>query len=414
MEVFIHNLPPQGNFTSKGLKTQLQGFTRRLGIADHTYECDKNPRKKVGHVTFLYKQDGQRFLQNHGQIDIPGQKRPKSQLSIMGHGVFCVVSNKSPDKFTLNHLAMEHEKEMKPRPAEDQKNRPVAFGLQHIYCGYPKYIGGELAFAPEVDWSTRASGTATFGKRIFIATFPQSNGQGRQLEIQIPLHTVNEVLWSEDQGLLTLMLASVPLFFEVGQGLSDAFQELGLGYFQPKPKRTRLTSLDATHALYIGTCLVYQFAVSQQDFSRKINSLRARDTLPISRFALRYHQEQQDTSTCLELLNDRLRQYSTRGDLPFEILFQLQALAYNTYLHPRIVYLLALRLKGIHFLDISSRQTSFSVESMKALMQGSKFTDMILPHHLRGQESDPIAFQFSGPAQTQTRPNSLLRLWSNT
>ena len=70
----------------------------------------------------------------------------------------------------------------------------------------------------------------------------------------------------------------------------------------------------------------------------------------------------------LKTLVGHLTHLTTRKLLPSEILFQLQALAYNGYLHPRTVLKLGIELERIYREDRMTGKKTISVDAMKKLL----------------------------------------------
>jgi hypothetical protein len=72
-----------------------------------------------------------------------------------------------------------------------------------------------------------------------------------------------------------------------------------------------------------------------------------------------------------------LADYTKNNSLPFGVLFQLQALAYNAYLHPATVMSLTKELRHIFRDDKTARKRPISVDAMKKLFDT---IDWPLPH----------------------------------
>ncbi|KAL5366238.1 RNA dependent RNA polymerase-domain-containing protein [Aspergillus floccosus] len=108
----------------------------------------------------------------------------------------------------------------------------------------------------------------------------------------------------------------------------------------------RLPALSDEHAAIIGQCLVYQFRAPAIDVIRCMVRLKEsdlsvfyHDVIPKQAYPLPRGFRSDPQS-----LLDQLLEWTRKGDLPFGILYQLQALVYNAYLHPAIVQELGSKL----------------------------------------------------------------------
>lgn len=102
MDVFLRNLPSR--LTDKILSTQLATAVEALGIED--WDCQKFGNKTFGILSFLHPQDGERFLQKHGQRPLIAQ----TPLVILGNIVQCQRSNKPPNPFVIKSLTKSADK----------------------------------------------------------------------------------------------------------------------------------------------------------------------------------------------------------------------------------------------------------------------------------------------------------------
>ncbi|KIH95165.1 RNA-dependent RNA polymerase [Sporothrix brasiliensis 5110] len=392
MEVFVHNLPAQGNLSSQGLLLQLRPFMRDLKISDTAYDCEKAATKRHAFITFLSEDDGKRFLGSHGEVPLissvsHGKGPPRgtaSRLKILGAHVMCRKSNRPPSRASLGVLAAKEnerlgtQKQGTPHtgnktnsvvtgtaPTGKQTMQPTfasasandkSFMYERFSCGYYKYInGGELVFVPEYVQVVQ-KGLAEFGKRHLTIT-----SDDRRV-IYVPLSTIQEIVWSP-QGLITLTLSTVPLFF-------SAPDDAG--------KRWRLTGLDDRHAKIVGKCLVYHIVVRPEQIHRKMQRLANLGGLTVTRHDVHYAAGP-DFSTSDANLRTLLSQFTTTKRLPFSLLLQLQALASNAYLHPDTVNKLARKLASSH------DTAPISAEAMKKLFQA---IDWPTPNH-----HDPSEFE---------------------
>lgn len=348
----MHNLPR--DLTEPGLKSQLEPFMLRLSIIN--YLCDKPKKKPFGYITFLDQSDGQRFLIAHEQQTIPnittakGHPRRISRLKLMGSDVFCTLSKKNAQDFALRSLQHVADQRGKQVYEVEEEDPAITFQMLSFSCGFYSFVGEDLAYTPEVLWGE--TGTVKFKKRNVIV-------KGQKGLVRIPHSTVVGFVWSRD-GSLTLTMSTVPLF------LSNV-KDLGA---DSRTSQSRLCFLSESHAKVVGHCLVYQFQVSCVDLHKKVQQLKEWEA-PIAYCELihgRADLRMGSSSLQLKALMDCLSDLTTKKLLPFEILFQLQALAYNAYLHPKTVLRLALELARIFKADSLAGRKSISVDAMKKLL----------------------------------------------
>ena len=378
----MRNLPV--DLTDDGLKTQLEPFMKRLTIVD--YLCEKPKRKRFAHVTFHTRRNGERFLAVHGQEDVPHgpfkspstrrPPHPKAKLQLMGTDVYCMQSKRPPQEFALK--ALEHTAEQRKKTSQDtvEEEPAVSFSLFSFSCGHCTFVHDQLAYIPEAPRAD--SGIVRFSKRNVVVKLDN------KIVIRIPLNTVVNLVWFGD-GCLTLTLSAVPLFFShvpsietlIAQFLGHSLN--GDGKIQMlKSSRSRLCSLGGEHAEVVGLCLVYQFKVSPVDLSRKIRELERRE-ITVMRYDL--------SSTPrinmggylpqLNALKTELADYTKNRSLPFDILYQLQALAYNAYLPPTTVLGLAKELYRLFRSDKAAGRKPISVDAMRKLFN---MIDWPFPH----------------------------------
>ncbi|PYI11718.1 rna-dependent rna polymerase [Aspergillus sclerotiicarbonarius CBS 121057] len=379
MEVFMHNVP--GQLTDEGLRRQLEPLLKQLGIID--FFCDKPKKKNIAFLTFRHREDGLRFLLFHGQEEIPGtlnsRGKPllKSKLQILGADVFCAPSKNPPNKFALHSLQHTADQRAKDSLHKYEEDNHVSFRLLGFSCGYFKFLGEELGYVPEVQWSD--TGIMKFRKRFITVKLNST------YNIRIPLNTVIELIWSRD-GSLTLTLSTVPYFF-IQWGAMEAIltQMAQLGFRGTNistPLRSRVCFLGEAHADAVGQCLVYQFRVSPIDLMAAIQDLKEWE-ISIVRYDIMSLQVGSFQAR-MKALMSQLAIYTKQNSLPFGILFQLQALAYNAYLLPDTVLSLAKQLAGTYKDDLSAKRRPISVLAMKKLFD---MIDWPSPH------GNPIDFE---------------------
>lgn len=376
----MHNLP--SDLTEDGLGIQLEPFMKRLAIVD--YLCEKPKKKPFGFVTFLDRRDGERFLALHGQEDLPQdifthrRSRLKSNLQFMGTLIYCKLNNRPPQEFALKTLQYAAEQRQRPSQEVEEEESAISFNMLAFSCGYCTFVGDQLAYVPEVQWPHK--GILRFTKRNMVVKLDNKT------LIRIPLNTVVELVWFGD-GSLIFTLSTVPLFFSDVPSIEKLIAQLlntnlngsssGNGAEQ---NRSRLCFLGEKHAEVVGQCLVYQFNVSLIDLSRKVNELKKRE-ITIIRYDLLIQRtpliDMGEFTPQLRALREELADYNKTNSLPFGVLFQLQALAFNAYLHPATVLGLAKELRRIFRVDKATGKKPISIGAMRKLFD---MIDWPFPH----------------------------------
>src|SRR3569833_1985492 len=339
MEIFLRNLPQ--NWTRDNLAIQLKPCINRLHVADDSYQCEKTLKKPFATITFLDRVDGQRFLDAYGQSGNNysprhGANTATSRLKLLNIDVFCTKSRHDADPTTLRFLTTKRLGQQEP-------------------------------------------GEATFPKRNLIIKLGAS-------KLRIPINSIEEIVWSP-AGFLTLTLRAVPSFYRRREATSGSIDTLLNLPRLDGPKFTRLTALGENHAEVVGMCLIYRLTVSRVGMGTKIHVQKNQKKLSITRYDLCFVY---NTASALGNIGHQLKAFkralgghARRRSLPFEILFQLQALVCNAYLSPATVEELASRLAHI-----------FKVEGDKAISTASikkLFLAIDWPH----PNGDPSDFQVS-------------------
>lgn len=390
MEVYTHGWPQ--HLPEQALKKKLEPIMAKLNIPNHAFSCDKPRGYKWANITFLDIVHGQSFLKKHGEevTFVPfksqgGNRRPprKAKLQMFGGDIFCSISRergggpntppKKPDPITLRGLRHAVDEKVKPTYRVEREEGPEIFDLTTLSCGHTTFLDEILVYLPEVEFKI-VQGTAKFTKRSLLIKL----GDGHV--IKIPLETIIGFVYSFEQTL-TLTLSEQPFLFEDSSSLEIQIQRLKLLMNgQSSPTRTRLCSLSHRHAEVIGQCLVYQLQVAGKDLQRRILSLKSNEMLNFVRYDLltqKYAPLQLGASRdAMAALMRELSAYGQNEHLPFKILFQLQALAWNAYFHPGNVLALARQLRRVSGLRLVAGKRPISVEAMKKL----KDTPWPMPH----------------------------------
>ena len=379
----MQNLP--GDLTEDSLMVQLDPFMKDLRI--RYYNCEKSRKKPHGTIVFLYRDHGERFLQRHGLEPAPptGPGRSRrfngiSHLQIMGKNVYCQPGNRAPSEIALKSLQhmMEEQKDPSSNVIEEDSSS-VYFSLVDFGCGYCDYVDGKLGYYPEMHW--RDGGIVKFTKRNMIAKLD------RHVLIRIPL-ILADLLWSRD-GSLTMSLSTVPFFFsEEEEAYLDQWEPNGQNKNgknnknnknnhnnrrdRDGPARKRLCSLGGKHTELAGRCMFYRFRVSTLDIGRKMQTLKTLcDQLTVTAYEIPIFKvpppDLGEATVQFQELSADLSEYTKDNSLPFEMLFQLQALAYNACLHPGKVRLLARKLRVVFAERKEARQNPLPIDAVKRL-----------------------------------------------
>ncbi|KAI3323950.1 RdRP-domain-containing protein [Xylariaceae sp. AK1471] len=355
LTLFLANVP--WALTEQSLPAQLSPFLEQLGIKDWT--CQKPRGKPFGLLTFLDQKDGHIFLEKHGEKLLPGvyQKngKPKmrANLFLLNKPIYCRVSDKDADPVLLRVLVKDAED--RKRPIEDveepQPHTPVVFGTLGLSCGHYDYPKGRLEFTADIQWSVHG-GVAKFAKDTLIVSFPSNHGQ---LRVEMPYRTIQEVVISDRPASLFLTLWEPPRIFQLADQsteyeLIDQMRVLSLFTYPGSPRpgvRTRLSQIpheNANHGEVLGQSLIYCITLSPEGFTAKIERLRGNDYLnlsihnvAVSSFGCNYMAEG------LGSFKITLRDCSQM--IPFDILYQFQALVQNGYLLPHTAEKLVVRLQ---------------------------------------------------------------------
>lgn len=410
MEVHTHGWPE--HLREDDLKKRLQPLMDSLGIHEHEFSCDKSRKQKWANLTFLNVNQAQSFLQKHGEQTFPtaangtsgaavngfgyqrrtrGAQR-KARLQLMGYDIFCKKSKQQrnpnavpgkPNDITLRGLRHTAAEKANPTCRTEVGNGPEVFQVTSLSCGHTAFVGDELVYIPEVEFQDM--GVAKFTNQTLLIKL-----ESRRV-IKIQLETVQDLIRSF-QHTLTLTLAEEPSFFQDVSELEASMRQLsieaGFGKQSFLPPRTRLSALDDQHAKIVGQCLVYQLRVTGENLERKLWSLKNHDVVP----AVSYDLITQRTaplhlgpsSVAMRKLMKDIAIDAYEDQLPFGILFQLQALACNAYYHPGTVLALAKQLRKVFSADKTAGRRPITVNAMQQLMKNTPWPK---PH------GDPSVFE---------------------
>ncbi|KAK8095079.1 hypothetical protein PG997_001764 [Apiospora hydei] len=375
MDVFLSNLPP--DISDKALKTQLAAKLSALGIQDD-WACNKQRKTKNGTITFLRAQDGEAFLLEHGAHDMPGQvsrngrTKQKARLYMFNERIFCHRGRQDPDPLPSQGFA---ENCQRPHQDEPPKSMKVAFALQGVgekalSCGYYAYQEGELVYVPEAGWQT-TEGIASFSKYQLTVTY--TDWFGGSIRLEIPYRIIETIVTSSTPTALTLTLWEAPRIFK-NRDLEAAMANLSIQKGPQGPSKDRLTCIPVSgvrdHKRTIGQCLVYRLVVSPVEFYEKVESLKSSELFSIG------HRNNVPTSYGNLSIADGMKKFNALVSecskiMPFDVLYQLQALVQNAYLLPWTVDAILRRLAAYYGVGTTNesqdKKPPFSAQAIKRL-----------------------------------------------
>ncbi|KAI3540164.1 RNA-dependent RNA polymerase [Colletotrichum filicis] len=362
MEVFLTNVPR--HLTDRTLEKELRPHMNALGILE--WACSTKSKNDKGWVTFLKAEDGKRFLKRHGKVILPdagaafkptskGGKPPKERaranLFLMNTHVYVAPSNRPPDPFMIKSLTHRLEEKHRQRTQQDAPSTDdaIVFQVSHLACGHNTFQPDKtLTFNEQCRLSQR--GLAKFGKRMLILKFEQG------VKVEIPHSSIVEMIHTSVPSSFTLLLSEPPRFYHTKSDLEQQMERLGLIDDAKRPRGKSLTrslglSSSREHLKCAGTCLVYQLGIFGPDFDHKIISLKKKEIIVIAHSKVALNQMPifygVDYHTEWAKFYDGLVKAGSAKALPFGILFQLQSLVFNNFLHPRSAHTILMSLEKL-------------------------------------------------------------------
>ncbi|KAL2137939.1 hypothetical protein VTI28DRAFT_7787 [Corynascus sepedonium] len=407
MEVFLWKLPP--HLTDSALQSQLRPVMDQLSIT--SYMTEKQRKRTTGHITFLHEADGLTFLKHHGEEPIEQnhvhafqtrqKKHPqtRARLSILNKPVFCKRSDRQPDDLTLKTIEYETSQRCHDKSGTEKPTKTLQ--AREINCGFHTFIGGRLTFTAE--WSAAENGLVKFGSRSVIITLER-----RQVQLRISFQSIVELIWWHD-GNATITLASAPTILALETTDNEA-ESTRTGNGKSGAPRQRLEAIDRGHGRISPYCMVYHFQVPNSvtkhimsDFQGEMQRLTSKSFFPVTRYELGFqHAAGLRFEDAAANLRNQLAQYQAANSLPFGLLFLLQALMANSYLHPVTISDLAGRLvqRFAAARKAGDHQAPISVDAFKMLFD---WIDYPTPH------GDPIMFEVDGIMQYLNDSESAVR-----
>ncbi|CAJ2512005.1 Uu.00g076300.m01.CDS01 [Anthostomella pinea] len=349
MLVFMSNLPPK--MTEEGLRIQLLPLITEHGV--HDWSCQKPKGKNIGFLSFLRRREGEWFLASYGEQIIPGaigpdgKQRSRSRLKLLRMSVFCKQSDKPLDPFLYKTLvkAAEDRAHEDENEQEPQKHTVVTFEMRSLSCGHFEYLRDHLAYTADIEWNQQ--GIAKFARDALIVSFDIQSGPFR---VEMPYRIIHDITTCTRPSSLVLTLLEAPRFFGPisDQGIAGIMAQLGLTD-SPQPAsdttRTRLSHIPhhTDHRDIMGQCLAYRIELSAADFHLKVKKLKEKDHLNFTYYNFTYYPH--GRTYMVDGLQDFRGMINLCSkSIPFDVLFQLQALVQNGYLLPQTVVSILARL----------------------------------------------------------------------
>ncbi|KAF5012175.1 hypothetical protein FDECE_1765 [Fusarium decemcellulare] len=375
MEVFCRNVPQ--DLSDESLKAELQPLMQALGISD--WACDKPKRKAQAWIKFLRASDGQAFLKRHGKFSpatdnqkeniAPGnllkpriKPRDIARLHIFKTAVYVEKSTRTLDKHTIAHLKHNHDQKLRA-PARDPEAPSLSFWVQAISCGGNTFLGSDktLTYVEHNNLRIPRSVKAKFTPQWLTVWSDHGNRMDFHNE------TIQDLIAGRNDNAFTLVLTEPPRMYRSVAGLENR---------NAKWERVQeLAEWDLIRA-YVSTCLVYRVQVSDEgEFDTILRSIKSRDILAITNHDLpsvlwTFVGAENNHYLGRQQLMARAKRVLSSGNVPFAILFQVQALVWNNYINPyRGIQLLEL-LEHVA-LDAKAKKVAIPVttDAMKVLFQ---------------------------------------------
>ncbi|KAL9480911.1 hypothetical protein ACSS6W_005697 [Trichoderma asperelloides] len=387
MELFLTNVP--SHLTDDRLRAELESYTKALGIID--WFCDKPKRKTHAWIVLLSESDGKKFLKKHESAPSvltqpkifqndksPSQSGTKAvaRLYILKTPIFVKKSNRKVDKYLLQHLeymkdqrkqVAENRSQKAPKDANDSKDSTISTPIRGISCGKNIFANESdtLMFAQQS--SIAVKGVAKFGRRALILTL------GQEFRIDIAYETIQDLIAGASDNSLTLVLIETPRFYKMGE--STPVQSVHAQHSTKWERQTHI-SIWPAHDKYVAHCLVYQITLASH-YMETLEILRSRNVIAVTRQNLPVLRTpkpfEEDYTTSMSRFEGSIRSAGASGRttlLPFVILFQLQALVWNNYLHPAIATKLLLLMTSVaRDCKRSGIPLPFTTDAMKQLFQ---------------------------------------------
>ncbi|KAI2463835.1 RdRP-domain-containing protein [Annulohypoxylon bovei var. microspora] len=377
LEIFLPDLPV--GLTDHSLRKQLNPYIT-IALKINEWSCEKNRGKSFGNITFLYRTHGERFLDVYGDQPVHrfSQSRSRARLTLLGRDVRCRKSKKSPNPYLLKSLLKTAEdQKLQLQDAEDEYEQPstnknVSFDVREFSCGHYEYPNGAFTYTPDINW--RNEGVAKFARDALIVSLKSRTGP---LRVEIPYRIVNEIIESQRPTSFTLTLWEAPRFFQ-----DQVSSPASAAYKITKTRLSQLPHISGNHGAILGQSLVYRIQVSPSSFNSKLEHLKKKEKLTFSYYEFPNVQLGQTyMGDGMRTFRTLLNEYYANSVVPFDVLFQFQALVQNGYLLPQTVEALLRRVRQVSqtppakgsLQNTASLACPFSAGAVKKLFKQTPF-----------------------------------------
>ncbi|KAI1439996.1 RdRP-domain-containing protein [Annulohypoxylon stygium] len=359
LEVFIPELPV--GLTDHSLRKQLDPYIT-IGLKIKHWVCEKNRGKPFGKIIFLHRIQGEKFLDTFGSFRRHNQQ---PRLVLLGREVRCRRSNQNPNPFLLKSLLKTAEDE-KLQDEDDKYEQPptnnnVNFELRSISCGHYEYPNGTFTYTSDIEWPSK--GVVKFARDNLVISLESHTGP---LKVEVPYRIIQEIIESQRPTTFTLTLWEAPRFFREVPSTSN------MGMIKiTKTRLSQLPHLSGNHGEVLGQSLVYQIQVSPAGFNAKLELLKKKEKLVFSYFDFpEVRIGRTYMADGMKSFRKLLDEYYSKSIIPFDVLFQFQALVQNGYLLPQTVEILLRRIHQVARLGLTSGVSSNTVNGISRLMSG--------------------------------------------
>lgn len=208
------------------------------------------------------------------------------------------------------------------------------FSVRSLSSGCYDYEDNKLVYAPGMDWVAE-TGYVKFANPNIIVGFVL---KGDTQRVEIPYRIVEAMIIGSRHATFTLTLWEAPRFFRVANTrIEDRITIFSLGQnnHAATPSRVRLVQLangSVSQSKTLTQLLVYHICVSPVDFDAMLKRLYERAVL-----TLHYHDvlmppayERKSLVQGIRNLKATIATFSR--SIPFEVLYQMGALAWNGFL----------------------------------------------------------------------------------
>ncbi|KAL9076034.1 MAG: hypothetical protein Q9157_003813 [Trypethelium eluteriae] len=301
-------------------------------------------------ITFLHHIQANRFLEKHGTPQHSRQSRPREQLKVQGRYINCHESNSAPDEFIIRSLKSTESRkstaDSKTTASSNVNSYPVddtrssrTFAMSSLACGSLEFVAQSPVFISH--FHDNRAGNITFGNKALAVNFTSFTPLQAE-RILIPYYSIEIIgTGTYSNPALTLSLRWAPRFYnQCSMTSMEAISQLGLAILlnqgNPPTKRSRITSMDLSHAHVADSCFVYRIQLADLFDVPRIHQMLQRDQSPPSNlpWVPRNLAPRVPLEVQLKYLSDQLAVGQQYISLDFGIKFQAQRLAQNGYLPP--------------------------------------------------------------------------------